>query len=430
MRSADWLVDMGPGAGEHGGHVVAEGTAAKVARSTRRRSRASSSRARGRSRCRSGAPDDLGSFWVRGASQHNLKGIDVEFPVGKLVCVTGVSGSGKSTLVNEIVYKALREPAAQAAGEAGRARVGCEGIECLRQGDRHRPVADRPHAALEPGHLHRPVHADPRALLADAGGEGARIQAGPVLVQRPRRPLRDLQGRRADQDRDALPARRLRALRDLQGRALQPRDARGAVQGQEHLRGAGHVRRGGAASSSPRSRRSGGSCRRSTTSGSTTSSSASRRRRSRAARRSASSSRRSCRRSRPGRTLYILDEPTTGLHFADIEKLLEVLQRLVDAGNTVLVIEHNLDVIKQADWIVDLGPEGGEAGGEVIATGTPSRSPRPKAPTPGSSCASCCRRGRRRRRRARLTRRCALNTPVSRPGGCLRKGRTDARRGG
>ena len=286
MRSADWLVDMGPGAGEHGGHVVAEGPAGEGRRGTAKLGhRAVPLRARARSRCPSGAPTTAGSFWVRGAAQHNLKEIDVEFPVAKLVCVTGVSGSGKSTLVNEIVYKALANRLNRLRVEAGRARGG-RGHRVLRQGDRHRPVADRPHAALEPGDLHRPLHADPRALLAHARGEGARLQAGPLLVQRPRRPLRDLQGRRADQDRDALPPRRLRAVRDLQGRALQPRDARGALQGQEDRRRARDVGRGGARSSSPRSRRSAASCRRCTTSGSTTSSSASRRRRSRAARRS------------------------------------------------------------------------------------------------------------------------------------------------
>ena len=119
MRAADWLVDMGPGAGEHGGHVVAEGTAAKVAAESRVVTGQFLSGARAIA-VPQRRTEDLGSFTVRGASQHNLKGIDVEFPVGKFICVTGVSGSGKSTLVNEIVFKALREPAAQDADEAGR----------------------------------------------------------------------------------------------------------------------------------------------------------------------------------------------------------------------------------------------------------------------------------------------------------------------
>ena len=210
MRSADWLVDMGPGAGEHGGHVVAEGTAAKVQRNKKSVTGPVPLRhARDRG-ARRAARTTTASFTVRGAAQHNLKGIDVEFPVGKFIAVTGVSGSGKSTLVNEIVYKALANRLQPGARQAGRARRG-RGDRGLRQGDRDRPAPDRPHAALEPGHLHRPLHARPRALLADARREGARLQARPLLVQREGRPLRDLQGRRPDQDRDALPARRLRA---------------------------------------------------------------------------------------------------------------------------------------------------------------------------------------------------------------------------
>ena len=178
-----------------------------------------------------------------------------------------------------------REPAQPDARQARRARRG-RGDRRLRQGDRHRPEADRPHAALEPGDLHRPLHAHPRALLAHARGEGARLQAGPLLVQRPRRPLRDVQGRRDDQDRDALPARRLRPVRDLPRAPLQQGDAGGALQGQVDRRRARDVGRGGARPSSPRSRSCAGGCRRCTTSGSTTSSSASRRRRSPAARRS------------------------------------------------------------------------------------------------------------------------------------------------
>ena len=178
-------------------------------------------------------------------AQHNLKGIDVEFPVGRFVAVTGVSGSGKSTLVNEIVYKSLANRLQRVRVKPGEHEA-VEGIEVVRQGDRDRPAPDRPHAALEPGDLHRPLHPHPRALLAHARREGARLQAGPLLVQRQGRPLRDVQGRRPDQDRDALPARRLRPVRDVQGPPLQPRDARGALQGQDDRRRARDVGRGGA----------------------------------------------------------------------------------------------------------------------------------------------------------------------------------------
>ena len=246
MRSADWLVDMGPGAGEHGGYVVAEGPAKKVERIRGLDHRPVPLRQRARSPCPSGATDDSGTFRVRGARMHNLKEHRRRVPGRQArlrhrrLRLRQVDARQRDRL------QGAREPAAPDAREAGRPRRG-RGHRLLRQGDRHRPVADRPHAALEPGHLHRPVHADPRALLADARGEGARLQARPVLVQRARRSLRDLQGRRPDQDRDALPAGRLRAVRDVPRPALQPRDARGSLQGQVDRRRARDVRRGGAA---------------------------------------------------------------------------------------------------------------------------------------------------------------------------------------
>ena len=155
------------------------------------------------------------------------KNVTVDIPLGTFTCVTGVSGGGKSTLIIETLYKALARRLNGARDPSRRARPDRR-ARASRQGHRHRPVADRPHAALQPGDLYRRLHADPRLVRRPARGAGARLQARPLLLQRQGRPLRGLPGRRRDQDRDALPARRLRAVRRLQGQALQPRDAGGA----------------------------------------------------------------------------------------------------------------------------------------------------------------------------------------------------------
>ena len=171
--------------------------------------------------------------------------MNVKVPLGVLTAVTGVSGSGKSTLVNEVLYKAVANRLNRARMRPGRAQAD-RGARAARQGHQRRPVADRPHAAVEPGDLHRAVRPDPRPVLQDAGGAGARLQAGPLLVQRQGRALRGLPRRRPDQDRDALPARRLRAVRAVPRQALQPRDARHPLQGQDDRRRARDADRGGA----------------------------------------------------------------------------------------------------------------------------------------------------------------------------------------
>ena len=227
-----------------------------------------------------------------------------------------------------------------------------------------------------------------RLFARDPRGEGPRLPAGPVLVQRQRRPVRGLLRRRHDQDRDELPARRLRAVRGLPRRALQPRDPRGPLQGQDDRRGARHADRGGGRllRGDPGDRAAPATLvdvglgyvrlgqPAPTLSG----------------RRGAAGEARvrAAEAVAPAAPLYVLDEPTTGLHFEDIRKLLGVLGRLVDAGNTVVVIEHNLDVIKTADWVIDMGPEGGSRGGSVIAEGTPEADRRqPRVATPVSTCA-------------------------------------------
>ncbi len=368
MRAADWLVDMGPGAGEHGGYVVAEGPAAKVERNAKSITGQFLSGAR-EIAVPERRTEDLGSFWVRGASQHNLKGIDVEFPVGKLVCVTGVSGSGKSTLVNEIVFKAL-------ANRLNRVRVkpgdhlGCEGIECfdkvidIDQSPIGRTPRSNPATYTKLfDHIRELYSMTPEAKVRgykpgrfSFNVRGGRCETckgdGTIKIEMHFLPdvyvpCETCHGRRYN--RETLEVRfKGKSIADVLEMSVEEAlnffakipKLRRRLQ-TLHDVGLDYIKLG-----QPATTLSGGEAQRVKLASELS-------------------------KVATGRTLYILDEPTTGLHFADIEKLLEVLQRLVDAGNTVLVIEHNLDVIKQADWIVDLGPEGGEAGGEVLATGTP-----------------------------------------------------------
>ncbi len=368
MRSSDWLVDMGPGAGEHGGHVVAEGTAAKVEQT---KSSVTGQFLSGRRVIPVPARrnDDNGSFWVRGASQHNLKDIDVEFPVGKFVCVTGVSGSGKSTLVNEIVHKALANKLHRHRTKPGD-HQSVEGIEVF---DKvididQSPIGRTPRSnpatytklfdhirelySMTPeakvrgykpgrfsfnvrggrcetckgdGQIKIEMHFLPDVYVPCETCKGARYNRETLEVRFKGKSIADvleMSVEEALQFFAKIPKlrRRLQTLHDV---------------------GLEYIKLG-----QPATTLSGGEAQRVKLSSELS-------------------------KVATGKTLYILDEPTTGLHFADIEKLLDVLQRLVESGNTVLVIEHNLDVIKQADWIIDLGPEGGEAGGEIIATGTP-----------------------------------------------------------
>jgi excinuclease ABC subunit A len=370
MRAADHLVDMGPGAGEHGGHVVAEGPAKAVERA---RGSVTGQFLSGKREIAvpKRRDDDLGSFWIRGASMHNLKDIDVEFPVGKFVCVTGVSGSGKSTLVNEIVYKTLANRLHRMRVKPGD-HLGCEGIECFDKvididqspigrtprsnpatyTDIFTPIRElyslTPEAKVrgyKPGRFSFNVRGGRCETCKGDGTIKIEMHFLPDVYV----PCETCGGKRYN--RETLEVRfKGKSIADVLDMSVEEAlrffakipKLRRRLQ-TLHDVGLDYVKLG-----QPATTLSGGEAQRIKLA-------------------------KELGKVATGRTLYILDEPTTGLHFADIEKLLEVLQRLVDAGNTVLVIEHNLDVIKQADWIVDLGPEGGEAGGEVIATGTPEQ---------------------------------------------------------
>jgi excinuclease ABC subunit A len=370
MRAADWLVDMGPGAGEHGGHVVAEGPADEVAENPASVTGAFLSGDR-----TIAVPErreqDSGSFVVRGARMHNLKNIDVEFPIGKFITVTGVSGSGKSTLVNEIVYKALANRLHRARVKPGEHDT-VEGIDCFDKVIEidQKPIGRTPRS--NPAtytdlftHIRELYSLTPEAKVRgykpgrfSFNVRGGRCETckgdGQIKIEMHFLPdvyvpCETCHGKRYN--RETLEVRfKGKSISDVLDMSVEealrffakiPKIRRRLQT--LHDVGLDYIKLG-----QPATTLSGGEAQR--------------------VKLAAELSKVAT-----GRTLYILDEPTTGLHFADIEKLLEVLQRLVDAGNTVLVIEHNLDVIKQADWIVDLGPEGGEAGGELIASGTPEQ---------------------------------------------------------
>ena len=370
IRSADYVIDLGPGAGELGGQLIFQGTPAKLLEDgngslTGAYLRGELSITTPKTR----RPATRGSIVIKGARENNLKDIDVEIPLGVLITVTGVSGSGKSTLVNEILYRSLARELYRAADEPGAhsSIQGIEQIDKVIQIDQS-PIGRTPRSnpatytglftfirelfamlpdakarGFRPGRFSFNVkggrcescqgdgviaiemHFLPNVYVTCEQCKGRRYNRETLEIKYRGKSIADVLDLTIDQ---ALPllenfppiANKLRTLQDV---------------------GLGYLGLGQSATTL-----SGGEAQR--------------------VKLAKELSRRGT-----GRTLYILDEPTTGLHFADTHKLLDVLNKLVDQGNTVVIIEHNLDVIKSADYVIDLGPEGGGAGGRIVAQGTP-----------------------------------------------------------
>ena len=369
IRIADWIVDIGPGAGEHGGEVIVSGTLKDLLKNKRSITGAYLTGDRSISVPSDLRPQDRGWIGVHGAREHNLNNVDVEFPIGNLVVVSGVSGSGKSTLVNDVLLAVLaRELNGSSTVPGKHTRVsGLDQVDKVVHVDQS-PIGRTPRSnpATYTGvfdHIRKLFAETPEAKIRGyqpgrfsfnvKGGRcescsgdgtlkiemnflpdvyvpcevchGARYNRETLEVHYKGKSIAEVLNMPIEEASEffaAIPpiARHLNTLVEV---------------------GLGYVRMGQSAPTL-----SGGEAQR--------------------VKLSAELQKRST-----GRTIYILDEPTTGLHFEDIRKLLLVLQSLVDKGNTVLVIEHNLDVIKSADWIIDMGPEGGSGGGNVVAVGPP-----------------------------------------------------------
>jgi excinuclease ABC subunit A len=369
ILAADWVVDLGPGAGEAGGKLVFEGTVAQLLKDRKSITGAYLSGRRKIEMPRQRRPGNGKKLVVRGARENNLKDIDVEIPLGRFVCLTGVSGSGKSSLLVEVLYKRLAQVLHGSHIRSG-AHAGLEGVEHIDKiiNIDQSPIGRTPRS--NPG-TYVGVFDEIRNLFAElpdskvrgykAGRfsfnvKGGRCEAcqGQGQVQIEMQFLPDIfvpcdvcHGARFN--RETLQVRfKGKNIADVLDtsidEALEFFDAHPAIRRKLATLqsvGLGYVKIG-----QPATTLSGGEAQRTKL--------------------AKELSKRST-----GRTLYVLDEPSVGLHAADVHKLVEVLQRFVDEGNTVLIIEHHPDIIKVADWLIDLGPEGGDLGGYVVATGTP-----------------------------------------------------------
>jgi len=369
MRASDHIVEMGPGAGEHGGQVVAQGTYQEIMANEHSLTGDYLARRKWIPLPEQRREGNGRSLTIKGAREHNLKNVTVDIPLGKFVVVTGVSGSGKSTLITDILYRKLASTFFRAHEKPG-AHDSIEGLEHLDTliGIDQSPIGRTPRS--NPA-TYTDAFTGIRELFAKVAearirgyqpgrfslnAKGGRCEAcqGEGIVKIEMNFLPDVyvpcevcHGKRYN--REALEIRykgkNIAEVLDMTAEEAMGFFAKVPTVFKKLKAlcgvGLGYIRLG-----QPATTLSGGEAQRVKLA-------------------------RELARPATGRTMYILDEPTTGLHFADVERLLQVLQRLVDAGNSVIVIEHNLEVVKSADWIIDLGPGAGDAGGQMIAQGTP-----------------------------------------------------------